>query len=75
MKLTFIRRMIEFGHKKVRRKHDYALVEMTNNVHRFASLFYSIYRILHVSAVVCHHGELLDPSELHENTDRYELLL
>jgi hypothetical protein len=31
------------------------LVEMTNNVHRFAPLLYSIYRLLHASAVACHH--------------------
>jgi hypothetical protein len=31
------------------------IVEMTNNMHRFAPLLYSIYRLLHVSAVVCHY--------------------
>jgi hypothetical protein len=31
------------------------LVEITNTMHRFAPLFYSIYRLLHVSAVVCYH--------------------
>jgi hypothetical protein len=33
----------------------YGVVEITNNMHRFAPLLYSIYRLLHVSAAVCHH--------------------
>jgi hypothetical protein len=32
-----------------------SVAEMTNNMHRFAPLLYSIYRFLHVSTVVCHH--------------------
>jgi hypothetical protein len=32
------------------------VLEMTNNVHRFAPLLYSIYWLLHVLAVVCHQG-------------------
>jgi hypothetical protein len=31
------------------------VVEMTNNMQKFSQLFYSMYRLLHVSAVVCHH--------------------
>jgi hypothetical protein len=31
-----------------------AVVEITNTMHRFAPLLYSIYWFLHVSAVVCH---------------------
>jgi hypothetical protein len=40
-------------------------------MHRFSPLLYSICWLLHVSAVVCHLQELLDPSELRETTDRY----
>jgi hypothetical protein len=47
------------------------VVEITNAMHRFAPLLYSICWLLHVSEVVCHHQELLDLSELHENTDRF----
>jgi hypothetical protein len=40
---------------------------MTNTIHCFVTLLYSIYWLLHVSAVACHHqGAFLDPSELLE---------
>jgi hypothetical protein len=32
------------------------VVEITSTMHRFAPLLYSIYRLLHVSAVVCNQG-------------------
>jgi hypothetical protein len=32
-----------------------ALVEITNSMHRFAELLYSVYWLLHVSAIACHH--------------------
>jgi hypothetical protein len=31
------------------------VVEITNTMHRFAPPLYSIYWLLHVSAIVCHH--------------------
>jgi hypothetical protein len=45
------------------------LTEMTKNIHWFVPLLYSIYWLLHVSAVACHHqgaSYILDPSELLE---------
>jgi hypothetical protein len=33
----------------------YILVETTNNMHWFIPLLYSMYWLLHVSAVACHH--------------------
>jgi hypothetical protein len=35
-------------------EHNYVIVEITNTMHRFASLFYSIRWLLHIPAVVCH---------------------
>jgi predicted aldo/keto reductase-like oxidoreductase len=47
------------------------VVEITNKMHRFAPLIYSICWLLHVSAVVCHLQGAYGYSELRENTDRY----
>jgi hypothetical protein len=46
------------------------VLEITNTMHRFALLLYSVCWLLHVSAVVCHH-QGASGSELHENTDRF----
>jgi hypothetical protein len=46
---------------------SYFVVEITNTMHWFAPLLYSMRWLLHVSAVVCHH----QGAELHENANRF----
>jgi hypothetical protein len=50
-------------------QHEY-VVEITNTMHRYAPLLYSIYLLLHVSAVVCH-NQGASGSEIRENKDRF----
>jgi hypothetical protein len=48
------------------------VVEITNNMHCFVPLLYSIYLLLHVSAVVCHHQGALGSVWVTWNTDRVD---
>jgi hypothetical protein len=55
------------------------VVEMTNNMHKFLQLPYSMYRLLHVSAVVCHNqgasGSVVSYMKIHIDLVVYHIML